>query len=227
MKLSPQQKWKYNQVIYAELLDELDKHFKAINVCYMPIKGAYLIGSGLAEKMTYRRMDDVDILVKKEDFENVCGFLSFLPQVKFLKHRWYFEKEFAYSMGSFICYLEIHSLLNESSRFDLSTEKLFERALPCEGMRVVPCFEDAMVILICHLIVHIAHEMRETVFEEISLISKHKDFKWEKFWSIAKTTNILPFFHFILFWYKNSIAIIDGIGSRYSDDSNSAYSRSR
>jgi hypothetical protein len=171
----------------------------------MPIKGAYLICSGLAEKMPYRTMVDIDILVKKEDFNRVCDYFAKIPQVTFLKYKWYFEKEFAYSIGTMVCYFEIHWLLNYPARFNLPTENLFNRAKLLRGMRLIPCAEDALIILLCHVLVHIAYEIRATLFEEISLISGQEGFTWDRFWGFAKTTGIVPFFCFILSCYKKEM----------------------
>jgi hypothetical protein len=203
---TPERIWKYNQVLYAEVIDALNSHFEAIKARYMPIKGAYLICSGLAEKMPYRRMDDIDILVKREDFERVCEYFSNLPQVTFLKHECYFETEFIYSIGSLQWYFEIHWQLSYPARFNLPTSDLFHRAVPSNGMRVLPCGEDAMIILLCHAFVHIAYEIRDTLFMEIALISATDKFSWAKFWEVGATTGITSFFNFIFFCYEKETA---------------------
>jgi hypothetical protein len=198
---SPEMTWKLNQVVYADILNELHEHFLKLNVRYMQNKGAYLICSGLAEKMKYRRMDDIDIWVGKEDFEKTSDYFSSLPRVEVFLDDWDFEREFTYTTGSFECHLEIHSLLNYPARFSLPFEKLFERALPAGETRMLPCPEDALVILLCHALVHIGFELRDTIFDEISLISNQKGFSWDKFWGLAKPTGIEQFMCMILFLY--------------------------
>jgi hypothetical protein len=201
MKHSPEDLWKYLQAISAEILDELEVHFSHLNVLYMPIKGAYLLRSNLAGKMKYRRMDDIDILVEEKDFERVCDYFRSLPNVIFLKHKWYFEKEFDYAFGTYHCHLEIHHLLNYPARFDLPAQALFGRSMRTSGMYVLPCHEDALLILLCHALVHIAYELRDTIFEEIALLSDRDGFSWKRFWEYAESTGIRRFITLMLCSY--------------------------
>jgi hypothetical protein len=201
-QIASEKNWKYLQIFYGEVLREIDIHFASLDVAYMPIKGAYLICSGLAEKIPYRRMDDIDILVKEDDFEKVCEYFSKLPNVKFFKHKWYFEKEFSYSLGAVECHLEIHWLLNFPARFILSPSTIFTRAIhQNSSIRLLPCPEDALLILVCHAFVHIAFELRETLFEEIFLLSSQKGFSWETFWEYAHSTGIERFIRLLLWRY--------------------------
>jgi hypothetical protein len=203
MNPADRRSWQYKQVLFAEILDELNVHFQTLHAPYMPIKGAYLICSGLAEQMPYRTMGDIDILVGKNDFEAVCEYFSKITQARFLENKWYFEKTFMYSMGDFHCLLEIHWLLNFPARFNLSTEQLFGRGRASAQFRILPTPEDALVVLLCHTLVHVAYEIRATLFEEITLISGQRDFCWETFWILAAPTGIMPFFCFILSCYKD------------------------
>jgi hypothetical protein len=204
---TPEKSWKHSQILFHGVLKELETHFSALKVPYMPIKGAYLICCGLAGKMSYRRMDDIDIVVDKNDFEKVCDYLSRLPNVRFLKHRWYFEKEFSYSFGAIGCHLEIHWLLNFPARFDLPVAAVFHRALKSpESTLLLPCHEDAMLILVCHAFVHIAYELRETVFDEISLIASQEGFSWATFWEYARPTGIFAFIRLLLARYSKEKA---------------------
>jgi hypothetical protein len=199
---SPERIWKFQQMIYAEILEELDRHFSELKVRYMPIKGAYLICSGLAEKMKYRRMDDIDILVKKADFKRVCDFFSHLPQATFLNNSGYFEKKFTYSLGRHSCLLEFHYLINHTARFDLPPENLFERAPEGFGMKLLPCREDALLIFLCHELMHISFEIRKTIFEEIELLTMQPCFSWELFWRHAEKTGIEQFLCLLLLTYE-------------------------
>lgn len=198
---SSQRTWMLKQIVFADILNELHEHFTKLNVQYMPIKGAYLICSGLAEKMKYRRMDDIDILVKEEHYEKIGDYLSGLPLVTFLRDDWYFEKEFVYKTGNLNCHLEIHSLLNYPARFILPTERLFERALTIKGLQMAPCPEDALLIFLCHVFVHIGYELRDTFFDEIAQISGQPEFSWKKFWAMANSTGIDQFIAMMLHYY--------------------------
>jgi hypothetical protein len=72
-------------------------------------------------------------------------------------------------------------------------------------MRLLPSSENALIILLCHTLVHISYEIRPTLFEEISLISNQKGFAWNRFWGFAKITGIMSFLCFILSLYKKEI----------------------
>jgi hypothetical protein len=199
--------WKFKQVIYAEILDEIHVHFNRLGVPYMPVKGAFLICSGLASKMRSRIMADIDILVMEKDFGAVCEYFSTIPHVRFLCKEWYFEKTFVYSIGDFECPLEIQWLLHYPARFTLSTDLLFVRGHRVAGFRFLPSPEDALVILLCHMLVHIAFEIRPTIFEEISLISSQPGFCWSTFWELMSQTGIMPFACFVLSWYKRETGV--------------------
>jgi hypothetical protein len=204
---SPERTWKLKQVVFADILNDLHGHFTKLNVRYMPIKGAYLICSGLAEKMKYRRMDDIDILVEKDNFEETGNYLSGLSHVTFLREDWYFEKEYVYKTGKFDCHLEIHSLLNYPARFNLPTENLFTRAHPINGLQMAPCLEDALLIFLCHVLVHIGYELRNAFFDEIALISGQPDFSWKKFWDMANTTGVDQFIGMMVHHYATKTSL--------------------
>jgi hypothetical protein len=201
--ISPEKNWKILQLVFGEILKELDSHFSKLKIHFMPIKGAYLIAGGLSEKMSVRRMDDIDILVAQKDFERVCSYFSGLPNVRFLKHHWWFEKEFSYVWGTFPCQLEIHCLLNYPQRFLLPTEDLFARSTVLSGTSILlPCPEDALLILLCHVLVHIGFELRDTLWDEITLISDQSGFSWPRFWRLVQPTGIKRFIRLILYRYE-------------------------
>ncbi len=190
--------WAFRQLFYGEVLQELDAHFEKMSVLYMPIKGAYLICAGHAEKMRTRRMDDIDILVMPQDFERVCDYFLKLPNVKSLRDYWEFEKVLAYRISGRDCHVEIHFLINYPARFMLPTEELFERAAKSSGQRMMSSPEDALLICICHAFVHIGFELRETLFEELALLISQKGFRWDRFWDIGETTGAAGFAYLIL-----------------------------
>ena len=198
-KNSPTKNWKLLQLVTGEILKEFDLHFSNLNINYMPIKGAFLINSGLSEKIVCRRMDDIDILVLQKDFDRVCAYFSSLPQVVFVKHKWYFEQEFFYSWGNYKSYVEIHWLLNYPERFLLPTEDLFRRAKAFSNSPALrPSHEDSLLLLLCHAHVHIGFELRETIREEIALLSGQEGFSWDKFWKYAHPTGIELFIKLLL-----------------------------
>jgi hypothetical protein len=167
----------------------------------MPIKGAYLITSGLAGRMERRKMLDIDILVLPGDFQKAVEHFSHHPKAKPDQNYWPFEMSFHYDMGHAGVYVEIHHQINYPERFVLPAQDLFARSTHSSGPMILPCPEDAMLILLCHALVHIAYEFRGTVFEEISLISEQKGFSWERFWELSEGTGIRRFICMILSWY--------------------------
>ena len=63
--------WVFKQFIFEDVLRDLDDHFQHLKIDYMPIKGAYLICSGLAKQIKSRSMNDIDILVRERDFDGL------------------------------------------------------------------------------------------------------------------------------------------------------------
>ena len=68
--------WVFKQFLYEDVLRDLDDHFQRLNIDYMPIKGAYLICAGLAQRIRSRTMVDIDILVREGDFNAVISYFS-------------------------------------------------------------------------------------------------------------------------------------------------------
>lgn len=190
--------WVFRQLLYADVLARLDKHFTELKIRYMPIKGAYLIASGLAEKMPFRRMDDIDILILPADFAKASDYFKGLNTVRFVDNDWPFETSFYYQSGQTSAFIELHHLLNYPERFTLPVETLFSRSIQSRGMLVLPCPEDSLIIFLCHLFVHIAFEIRETSFDEIELLCGQDNFSWEKFWELSLPTGLGPFFYYVL-----------------------------
>jgi hypothetical protein len=193
--------WKLQQVVFADILAQLNTHFTALEIDYMPIKGAFLICSGLAVFMTHRRMDDIDILVKPADFEKARSYFFTLDNVEKRGNYWPFEASFFYRSGQHRVYVELHHQLNFRERFLLPAEDLFYRGRKTQEHVTLPDPEDAMLILLCHALVHIGFEFRENWFEEISLISRQPDFSWEEFWKRAPETGIEGFLQYMAMNY--------------------------
>jgi hypothetical protein len=70
-----------------------------------------------------------------------------------------------------------------------------------QGKCVLPRHEDALLIFLCHTLVHVAYEFRETTREEIALLIARDGFSWEKFWESADATGIKVFMALVLFWF--------------------------
>jgi hypothetical protein len=196
--IPPEKAWVFRQLLYAEVLRRLDNHFTELKIRYMPVKGAYLIASGLAEKMTIRRMDDIDILILSADFKKTVDYFKGLNTVRFEDNYWPFEASFHFQWGKTSAFVELHCLLNYPERFTLPVETLFSRSIESKGMRVLPCPEDSLIIFLCHMFVHIAFEIRETVFDEIEVLCSRNGFSWERFWELSLPTGLGPFFYYVL-----------------------------
>jgi hypothetical protein len=195
--------WALQQLLYSEVLRRLDSHFTDLSIKYMPIKGAYLIASGLAASLPARKMADIDILLLPVNFGAASDYFRHLSCVRVSENYWPSETSFFFRLGQDFAYVELHSQLNFPQRFLLPAADLFARAMPGDGMRVLPCAEDALLILICHALVHIAVEFRETVFQEITCLCGQKDFSWERFWKLAEGTGVKRFISFILSLYAH------------------------
>jgi len=205
--ISPQKaQWVAKQFLCEEVLEELDREFTAIKTPYMPIKGAYLICSGLSSYLPYREMQDIDILVHQEHLKKVTEYFFSLRNVTPVTHyntnyRPY-ETQFQYHIRTQSIPVEIHSLLNFRDRFLLETEDLFTRAVKKGAFRYLPSATDSLLIFICHLQTHISFHFRDTDFDEIRLLSEQNGFRWEEFWERAEGTGIKSFFKLILRIYN-------------------------
>jgi hypothetical protein len=190
--------WVFQQFLYAEVLCRLDKHFTGLKIGYMPIKGAYLIASGLAEKMPFRRMVDIDILLRPADFARASDYFKGQNNVRMVDNYWPFETSFYFQSGQTSVSIELHRQLNYPERFTLPAETLFSRSIRSKGMLVLPCPEDSLIIFLCHLFVHIGFELGDTAFDEIELLCTRNNFSWQKFREFSSPTGLEPFFYYIL-----------------------------
>jgi len=204
--LSTAKIWALRQLLYEEALRKLHDHFTKLNIGYMPIKGAHLILSGIAQQMSFRRMDDIDILVCPADLKTASDYFFALPKVTpkmyFADNSRPYETAFVYHLNSANINVEIHSILNFPERFTLETTDLFARGTCVCAPQFAPCAEDALLIFLCHLFTHFPFEWRETNFEEISLLCKQENFSWEKFNRLASSTGLQGFIYFIVKAYE-------------------------
>jgi len=199
----PEKLWKIKQVLFSQILDELDSHFTAMNIRYMPIKGAYLVKTGLASKLNSRRIDDIDILVEEKEFSAACRYFTDNRRVDFLHDSWAFERQFIYHSGAGKVLFELAWLINCRERFILESRDLFGRSIETGTFCVLPDPVDALLIHVCHTLVHIADDWRETNFDEMHILSQAPGFSWDEFWNRARTTGILAYIAFIMGEYKH------------------------
>jgi Uncharacterised nucleotidyltransferase len=200
---APNTEWVFKQFLYEDALRDLDRHFQLLNVGYMPIKGAYLICTGQANQVRSRSMIDIDILVRESDFDAVISHFSTVPGAAVAekswpvyKKGWPFEVTFYYQFEGWTLNIDIHKLINLRQRFSLPPEMLFIRGTK-QGLRTLPCVEDALAICVCHAFSHIATVFPDFVFDDIALLIG-TSMDWNKFWKIARSTGIEAFIYYIL-----------------------------
>lgn len=204
--VSEKRRWAIAQIILSDILKELNIEFNKLNIDYMPIKGAYLISTKLSEKLDYRKISDLDILVKPDDLEHASKHFAGLPQCTLVT--WYkdnyrpTETVLKYKYKEVVYTIEIMDRINSENRFLLSAEDLFERALPKSKHLYYPSPEDALLIHICHLQSHIPFEFRETNTVEAELYIEDAAFNWERFWELAHKTGMMDFIIFFICFYN-------------------------
>lgn len=203
--ISEKGKWALKQIIFTDILEELEKEFNKIDIDFMPIKGAYLISSGLAEKIESRKISDIDILVKPEDLKDASRYFSNLPQFKLVT--WYAdnyrptETVLKYKFNEIEYTIEIMDRINSEARFLLPSNELFTRSVNIRDKLYYPSPEDSLLIHICHLQSHIPFEFRDTNLLEADLLINQNDFNWNRFWEYAQKTGMLSFVIFFLEFY--------------------------
>lgn len=188
------------RLVLEEVLARVGGELSSLGLRWMPIKGAYLLRAGLADHLPLRRIHDLDILLHANDFHRAAEHLETLPNVDAVPHRWPFEAVFEYSYGSFSVPVELHRLLNYPERFLLPPAELFQRGSPVEGdsNQVLPGPEDALLIAICHRLVHAAHSPPPRTYDELALVAALPGFSWERFWEAARATGVEGFVHYLL-----------------------------
>lgn len=204
-------RWALTQIILTDILNEIHQEFKKIKIGFMPIKGAFLISSGLAEKMQERKISDLDILVQTKDLEKASKHFSELPQCALIT--WYkdnyrpTETILKYKYKDVIYTLEIMDRINSDARFLLPSEDLFNRSINMDEHLHYPSAEDAAIIMICHLQSHIPFEYRDSNLKELDVLINQNKFKWNKFWEISKRTGMVGFIYFFLCYYQKEYQV--------------------
>lgn len=210
--------WQLCQVVYSDVLESLDTVFTSLNIKYIPIKGAYLICSGLSDFIKERKMIDIDIIVEKDRFDEIIRILEKHPL--FTKNKeypyWYFEQPFIYKFDNLKIFLEIHYLLNRPERFHLPNEDLFSRAVKQTAVRYLPSPEDALLITVCHSLIHITNGLPDSLFEEIKVHLDHNNFIWSKFEKLLYSAGMGPYGYFIFYLYRKKMNVsIPSFGRRW------------
>jgi hypothetical protein len=191
----PKRLWQIRQIVYHDALESLDSVFTSLNIKYMPIKGAYLICSGLSDLIEERKMVDLDILIEKERYHDLIGTFEKHPLFTKVNEYsfWYFEQPFLFTKGSTSIRTEFHYLLNRPERFHLPNEDLFSRAIEQTQARYLPSPEDALLITVCHSLIHIGEGLHDSLFEEIGLLLDQKNFSWQKFEKLLYSSGMGPY----------------------------------
>lgn len=192
-RLTHSRKWALRQAVYGHVLERLDALFEHHSVPYMPIKGAWLIASGLAARLPTRPMDDIDLLVSSADFERAVTLVADQEETTIVPSAWPFEREFTWRQAGFVAHLEIHQGLNYPERFRLPADELFARARERRGERFLPAPEDALAILVCHKLVHVSKSFHRGGTDEIALIAGLPGFEWHRFWETMDSTGVKRF----------------------------------
>lgn len=194
--------WQILQIAYEPVLKNIDTHFQKMAVTYMPIKGAFLILSGLGSIISSRKMKDIDILVQEKDFQKVVEYFNALEETEKVSSYWEFEQPFIYYFDNRKIYIEIHCLVNAPARFLLSTQNLFRRGIFHNSCCIFPHPVDSMLIHVCHHLLHIYKRFDVSFFSEIKVLEQQIGFSWELFWEQAQKTGIKPFIWLMIKMYS-------------------------
>jgi hypothetical protein len=186
-------RWVALQMVYGAVIDEIDELFVAHGYKYMPIKGAYLIRSGLSIQIPERRMRDIDLLLPEKEFNDACDWFGRREGVTETPNYWNFERSFNVTHAGILVYVELHRMLNMPARFLLPTGKLFSHGKFAGKSCTLPDPVDALLIHICHAIAHVLDGFTPGFYQEIDLLSRQDGFLWELFWQRSKTTGIYDF----------------------------------
>ena len=186
-------KWVALQIVYGGALAEIERLFASGGYCFMPIKGAYLIRSGLAASIENRRMRDIDLLLPDDRYREACDWFESLSEVRICPRYWDFERPVAFEWNRHSIYVELHRLVNSPDRFLLSNLELFDRARIVSESCRFPDPVDALLIHICHKLLHVIDGFELQFYREIDLYARQEGFSWDVFWERAGKTGITAF----------------------------------
>ena len=200
--VSPLTTWILLQLIYGEVISDIERHFSIAGYRFMPIKGAYLIKTGLAVSIQNRKMVDIDLLIPQMQFTEICEWFALLPNVIPKENYWDFERSYVYTKFGNPVYLEFHRLINFPARFLLPNELLFKRGITVSEACILPDPTDALLIHICHKLAHVIDGFEEQFYREITMYAEQQGFSWEAFWKRAKETEIIGFIWLVIEKWK-------------------------
>jgi hypothetical protein len=187
-------RWNIRRIVYEEALAGLDAVFASLGITYMPIKGAHLICTSLAGKIAAREMRDIDLLVRPADFAKTVAALDDHPQFsREPPDKWDFEQSFLYRHGNHSIHFELHRALNRPERFLLDIDELFDRATTRTAVQRIMTPEDALVVFVCHTLVHLVDGIPEHTFREADILIQAEGFSWEQFGVLLRATGIERF----------------------------------
>ncbi|MBN1757878.1 MAG: nucleotidyltransferase family protein [Chitinispirillaceae bacterium] len=196
--MSHDPKWVALQIVYGEALAEIERLFASRGYCFMPIKGAYLIRSGLATTIASRCMRDIDLLLPEDRYSEICDWFESLPDVRRCPQYWDFERPVAFDWNRHSIYVELHRLVNTPNRFLLPNRQLFTHGNVVSESCRFPDPVDALLIHICHKLLHVIDGFELQFYREIPLYVQQEDFCWEVFWDRAGKTEIPAFIWLVI-----------------------------
>ncbi|MBN1983246.1 MAG: nucleotidyltransferase family protein [Chitinivibrionales bacterium] len=199
-------RWFLTQELAREALLVLDSHFTTLQLRYMPVKGAYLINSGLAAAMKNRRMCDIDILVDERDLSRAtdyfCKLEGFFLQEHCDNNYINAKSQIIMNVQTLEITVEIQCCMNSPGRYHLPVQELFQRSSQSSTYRLIPSVEDSLLIFLCHFQQHIVFEFPATTFEEMHLLIEQHGFSWQRFWALAAATKIERFLSYMVSLYR-------------------------
>jgi len=219
MEITPARNWALCQIFYSRALDELDYHFQKMDIHYMPIKGAYLLITGLANNMRERKMDDIDILVHEKDMQTVTEYFANLEKTRLIfDYKSYYiptKTLFYYPIDQIDIHVELHCQLNFPQRYLLPSADLFKRSVVTKTTMHLPSIEDSLLIFLCHLQSHIHIEFRRTTLNEIDVLVTQKGFNWNRYWNLCQNTGLEAFNYFMMKVYEKNYNVPIGSHRHY------------
>lgn len=133
-------------------LERLSQAFTAQGIDHLPMKGSILLD--LYPQFDYRYLGDLDILVRKADWEKASALLLDLGYQLYDDFNGY-HQEYVKNLGDFSIHVELHDdILSKSSPYRSFFENIWEKISPTSesGHR----YQMSLELFYLHLIVHFA-----------------------------------------------------------------------
>lgn len=199
--LTARRHWGFTQLIFAEALAEINRVLTAAGIAYMPLKGAYLIESGLATAMKERGMCDIDILVAPEDFDRAMGSFGVTGYAPVVDNDLLLHRHFDLSAAGTTVDVELHYRIRPECSCVLPAADLFQRGRPAKGTMVLPSAEDGLAITILHQLNDLPFWPPDQALRDIEVQVSSFEIDWAKFWEIAESTGTAAFIFLLLRHY--------------------------